>query len=68
MGQTLSEPVTDKHTDHGEDDRLAWAVSEMQGWRLSQSSPSVEREARFAWGDQTLTTNRVLLPRYQLLP
>ncbi|GAA5896278.1 hypothetical protein JCM5296_002934 [Sporobolomyces johnsonii] len=35
MGQTLSEPVVDKHTQQGEDDRLAWAVSEMQGWRLT---------------------------------
>ncbi|KPV73317.1 uncharacterized protein RHOBADRAFT_45884 [Rhodotorula graminis WP1] len=35
MGQTLSEPVQDKHTQEGADDRLAWAVSEMQGWRLT---------------------------------
>ncbi|TNY20377.1 phosphatase 2C-like domain-containing protein, partial [Rhodotorula diobovata] len=35
MGQTLSEPVQDKHTQEGSDDRLAWAVSEMQGWRLT---------------------------------
>ncbi|BGP20210.1 hypothetical protein JCM10213_005935 [Rhodosporidiobolus nylandii] len=35
MGQTLSEPVVEKHTQSGGDDRLAWAVSEMQGWRLT---------------------------------
>ncbi|GAA6034720.1 hypothetical protein JCM8097_001137 [Rhodosporidiobolus ruineniae] len=35
MGQTLSEPVVDKHSASGQDDRLAWAVSEMQGWRLT---------------------------------
>ncbi|GAA6020584.1 hypothetical protein JCM10207_008676 [Rhodosporidiobolus poonsookiae] len=35
MGQTLSEPVVEKHTQEGEDNRLAWAVSEMQGWRLT---------------------------------
>ncbi|KAG0139237.1 hypothetical protein CROQUDRAFT_55018 [Cronartium quercuum f. sp. fusiforme G11] len=34
-GQTLSEPVVEKHTDSGEDDRLAFGVSEMQGWRLT---------------------------------
>ena len=37
MGQTLSEPVVDKHSDQGEDARLAYGVSEMQGWRLSES-------------------------------
>ncbi|TKA54472.1 hypothetical protein B0A53_03165 [Rhodotorula sp. CCFEE 5036] len=35
MGQTLSEPVVDKHSQSGKDARLAWAVSEMQGWRLT---------------------------------
>ncbi|KAL8276260.1 hypothetical protein RQP46_011334 [Phenoliferia psychrophenolica] len=35
MGQTLSEPVIDKHSATGEDERLAWGVSEMQGWRLT---------------------------------
>ena len=38
MGQTLSEPETTKHTSYGGDDRLAWAVSEMQGWRLCRSN------------------------------
>lgn len=36
MGQTLSEPQTTKHTSYGEDDRLLFAVSEMQGWRLCE--------------------------------
>lgn len=40
MGQTLSEPETTKHTSYGGDDRLAWAVSEMQGWRLCRSNSS----------------------------
>ncbi|KDN52080.1 PP2C-domain-containing protein [Tilletiaria anomala UBC 951] len=35
MGQTLSEPVTEKHTIDGEDDSLLYACSEMQGWRIS---------------------------------
>ncbi|GJN94379.1 hypothetical protein Rhopal_007459-T1 [Rhodotorula paludigena] len=35
MGQTLSEPVTTKEGHEGEDERLAWAVSCMQGWRLT---------------------------------
>ncbi|KAJ3055425.1 Protein phosphatase 2C 2 [Rhizophlyctis rosea] len=35
MGQTLSEPATDKHTDEGQDERLAYGSSAMQGWRIS---------------------------------
>ncbi|KAI0842488.1 PP2C-domain-containing protein [Hypoxylon sp. FL0890] len=35
MGQTLSEPVVDKASDKGEDDRLVYGVSAMQGWRIS---------------------------------
>ncbi|KAI6092191.1 PP2C-domain-containing protein [Hypoxylon rubiginosum] len=35
MGQTLSEPVVDKVSDKGEDDRLLYGVSAMQGWRIS---------------------------------
>ncbi|KAI0012310.1 PP2C-domain-containing protein [Xylariaceae sp. FL0662B] len=35
MGQTLSEPVVDKISDKGEDDRLLYGVSAMQGWRIS---------------------------------
>lgn len=35
MGQTLSEPVTEKHSDKGQDDRVAFGISAMQGWRIS---------------------------------
>lgn len=35
MGQTLSEPVKEKHSDSGHDDRLIFASSAMQGWRIS---------------------------------
>ncbi|CAI4215094.1 unnamed protein product [Parascedosporium putredinis] len=35
MGQTLSEPVVEKASAHGEDDRLLYGVSAMQGWRIS---------------------------------
>ncbi|KAJ3354476.1 Protein phosphatase 2C 2 [Entophlyctis luteolus] len=35
MGQTLSEPITDKHTTFDADNRLAYAASSMQGWRIT---------------------------------
>ncbi|KAJ4365111.1 Protein phosphatase 2C 2 [Neocucurbitaria cava] len=35
MGQTLSEPVVDKHSDNGQGDSLIYGVSSMQGWRIS---------------------------------
>jgi len=35
MGQTLSEPVVEKHSDEGQDDRVLYGVSSMQGWRIS---------------------------------
>ncbi|KAL7949549.1 putative serine/threonine phosphatase 2C ptc2 [Trichoderma barbatum] len=35
MGQTLSEPVVEKTSERGEDDRLLYGVSAMQGWRIS---------------------------------
>ncbi|KAL8674957.1 MAG: hypothetical protein Q9168_000660 [Polycauliona sp. 1 TL-2023] len=35
MGQTLSEPVVEKISDDGQDDRVAYGVSAMQGWRIS---------------------------------
>ncbi|KAJ1528286.1 Protein phosphatase 2C 2, partial [Cladochytrium tenue] len=34
MGQTLSEPVTDKNTTTGGDERLFYGASSMQGWRI----------------------------------
>ncbi|KAI9701532.1 MAG: Protein phosphatase 2C 2 [Candelina mexicana] len=35
MGQTLSEPVVEKTSDKGQDDRVIFGVSAMQGWRIS---------------------------------
>lgn len=35
MGQTLSEPVVEKHSDSGQDDRVAYGISAMQGWRIN---------------------------------
>ncbi|KAF5369449.1 hypothetical protein D9758_002670 [Tetrapyrgos nigripes] len=35
MGQTLSSPATTKKTETGENDRFAYAISEMQGWRIT---------------------------------
>ncbi|KAK4975608.1 Protein phosphatase 2C 2 [Elasticomyces elasticus] len=35
MGQTLSEPVVEKHSDEGQDDRIIFGISCMQGWRIS---------------------------------
>ncbi|CAL3967622.1 unnamed protein product [Diplocarpon coronariae] len=35
MGQTLSEPVVEKASENGGDDRLIYGVSSMQGWRIS---------------------------------
>lgn len=35
MGQTLSEPVTDKTTSSGGNDSVLYAISEMQGWRIT---------------------------------
>ena len=33
MGQTLSEPVTEKRSESGRNDRLIYGASSMQGWR-----------------------------------
>ncbi|KAJ2379654.1 Protein phosphatase 2C 2 [Coemansia sp. RSA 2607] len=35
MGQTLSEPVVDKHSTSGGDKRFLYGASAMQGWRIS---------------------------------
>ncbi|KAL2175838.1 phosphatase 2C-like domain-containing protein [Thermothelomyces heterothallicus CBS 202.75] len=35
MGQTLSEPVVEKTSAHGGDERLFYGLSAMQGWRIS---------------------------------
>ncbi|PUU81203.1 phosphatase 2C-like domain-containing protein [Tuber borchii] len=35
MGETLSRPVVDKISESGEDNRLAYGISSMQGWRVT---------------------------------
>jgi protein phosphatase 2C family protein 2/3 len=35
MGQILSYPATEKHTETGKNARFAYGLSEMQGWRLT---------------------------------
>ncbi|KAI4129752.1 MAG: hypothetical protein LQ347_003639 [Umbilicaria vellea] len=35
MGQTLSEPIVEKISDEGQDDRVIYGISAMQGWRIS---------------------------------
>ncbi|KAG0035716.1 Protein phosphatase 2C 2 [Podila clonocystis] len=35
MGQTLSAPITEKHSSAGHDDRFAFGASAMQGWRIT---------------------------------
>ncbi|CAK7902627.1 protein phosphatase 2C homolog 2 [[Candida] anglica] len=35
MGQILSQPVTEKHSEEGGDSRLAYGLSCMQGWRIN---------------------------------
>ncbi|KAK1076297.1 Protein phosphatase 2C 2 [Friedmanniomyces endolithicus] len=35
MGQTLSEPLVEKHSAEGQDDRVVFGVSAMQGWRIN---------------------------------
>jgi len=35
MGQILSYPATEKHTESGKNARFAYGLSEMQGWRLT---------------------------------
>jgi len=35
MGQTLSSPATDKHTQYGVNDKFLYALTGMQGWRIT---------------------------------
>ncbi|CCE79431.1 Piso0_001493 [Millerozyma farinosa CBS 7064] len=35
MGQILSQPVTEKHTENNGDKHLAYGLSSMQGWRIN---------------------------------
>eukprot|EP00126_Sphaerothecum_destruens_P000950 Sdes_comp11814_c0_seq1m2869 len=56
MGQTLSEPVVEKHTETAKDGRYIYASSAMQGWRVSMEDshttllkvPGDEKAAFFA--------------------
>ncbi|KAH0442736.1 protein phosphatase 2C [Colletotrichum camelliae] len=41
MGQTLSEPVIEKNSAKGEDERLLYGVSAMQGWRISMEDAHI---------------------------
>lgn len=36
MGQTLSEPITEKTSTHGANNKYFFGCSQMQGWRLSK--------------------------------
>lgn len=36
MGQTLSEPITEKTSTHGSNKKYFYGCSHMQGWRLSK--------------------------------
>lgn len=36
MGAYLSEPVKDRHQEAGENERISYAVTSMQGWRVTQ--------------------------------
>jgi protein phosphatase 2C family protein 2/3 len=38
MGQILAAPVTTKHSTEGEDKRIMFGASSMQGWRISKSA------------------------------
>jgi protein phosphatase 2C family protein 2/3 len=41
MGQTLSEPVVEKTSEKGEDERLIYGISAMQGWRISMEDAHI---------------------------
>lgn len=52
MGQSLSEPVTDKTTSSGGNDSLLYAISDMQGWRISmEDSHATILDLKNAEGD-----------------
>lgn len=37
MGQILTAPVTTKHSTEGEDARIIFGASSMQGWRIGNT-------------------------------
>lgn len=52
MGQTLSEPVTEKTTSSGGNNSVLYAISEMQGWRISmEDSHATILDIKNAAGD-----------------
>ncbi|KAJ3011355.1 UNVERIFIED_CONTAM: Protein phosphatase 2C 2 [Siphonaria sp. JEL0065] len=58
MGQTLSEPITDKHTSQDADDRLMYAASSMQGWRITMEDAHSTILNLLALDDPTKTSPR----------
>ena len=42
-GAYLSQPVTDKHLESGEDDQLSFGVASMLGWRTSREDAHAVR-------------------------
>jgi len=44
MGQTLSEPDTNKNSTHDANNKYFYGCSQMQGWRLSNLKKKRERE------------------------
>lgn len=53
MGQILSQPVTEKHSEKGGDARLAYGLSCMQGWRINMEDAHA---TILKLGDEKLTT------------
>ena len=43
MGQILSQPVTEKISEHGIDKHLAYGISCMQGWRVNMEDAHMLR-------------------------
>ncbi|KAL2890170.1 protein phosphatase 2C [Ceratocystis lukuohia] len=55
MGQTLSEPVVEKTSEKGEDSKLLYGVSAMQGWRISMEDAHINVLDLLAATKQTST-------------
>ncbi|KAK9479924.1 phosphatase 2C-like domain-containing protein [Lipomyces japonicus] len=55
MGQLLSEPIIDKNSDEGGDERLIFGTSSMQGWRVSmEDAHAIVLDLKREDGKQTL--------------
>ncbi|KKA31232.1 hypothetical protein TD95_002726 [Thielaviopsis punctulata] len=57
MGQTLSEPVVEKTSEKGEDSKLLYGVSAMQGWRISMEDAHLAVLDLLAATKETSTVN-----------